>query len=196
MTPPLLIKAPMDDHHGVVQPRFRFPSRTIGLEIWDFSHLEAFAFKVELDLTPGSLTEVDVIVLFACHCFTRDQAKDEIVSADLIWNDGHETRVLDRERYDLSLIFLPRIVFELQQRRIQIADPARPNYVTFEIPPGQDRAKPGRYAVFFEVEKDTQRRKRLLLRIQSAYLLENPTKRLLKGDKINFRVLLKKAYNT
>ena len=44
--------------------------------------------------------------------------------------------------------------------------------------------------MFFEVKKDRSRKRRLLLRIQSAYILENPSKRLLKAEKMRFHVIL------
>jgi len=47
--------------------------------------------------------------------------------------------------------------------------------------------------MFFEVKKDRSRKRRLLLRIQSAYILENPSKRLLKAEKMRFHVILKLA---
>jgi len=53
-------------------------------------------------------------------------------------------------------------------RHILVADPTRPNFVTFELPPAAPGAEPVRYAVFFEVKKDSVRRRRMLLRVQSA----------------------------
>ena len=51
------------------------------------------------------------------------------------------------------------------------------------------------YAVFFDVEKDNKRRRRLILRIQSAYLLTRGlTKRQKSAKKVGWNVLLKAAY--
>jgi len=194
MTLHLLTKASMDGHHEVVTKHHRFESRVVGVEVWDFSHLEAFALKVGVDLTTDNTTEIDVIVLFANHCFTRELRRDEIVATELIWQDSREIRVLDRGRYELSVRYLPQIILDLPQRHVRVADHRRPNFVTFEIPPSEDWTGQGLYAVFFEVEKDARRRKRVLLRIQSAYLLQTPKHRLLKAEKINFHILLKNAY--
>jgi hypothetical protein len=98
------------------------------------------------------------------------------------------------ERYALSRQYLPRLILELPSRHILVADPTRPNFVTFELPPAAPGAEPVRYAVFFEVKKDSVRRRRMLLRVQSAYILDKPNKRLLKADKMRFQVVLKRAY--
>lgn len=48
------------------------------------------------------------------------------------------------------------------------------------------------YAIFFEVEKDKARKRRLVLRVQSAYVLDNGlTKRQTKAGKIGFETLLR-----
>ena len=133
-------------------------------------------------------------MLFSNHCFTRSLIQGEEVDDTLIVMDGSEKRVLDKERYDLSRQYLPRLILELPKRHIQVADPTRPNFVTFELSPTAPGADPVRYAVFFEVKKDSIRRKRMLLRVQSAYILDKPGKRLLKADKMRFQVVLKRAY--
>jgi hypothetical protein len=101
-------------------------------EAWDLRHLDAFALRVD----PGIGFEVDVVVLFTCHCFTHSFKRD-------------------------------------------VRSP-------LEIP--------GVYAVFFEVMRDKQRKRRLLLYIQSAYRLESLTHRLAKAGKVRFATLLRAAY--
>ena len=186
---------PMDDHRDVVAERHRFAEVTVGAEIWQFEHLEAFAMRVPLELSPGKPIDIDIVVLFSNHCFTRGLNPGEIVDDALIVMDGSEKRVLDRERYALSRQYLPSLILELPSRHIYVADPTRPNFVTFELPPVATGAEPVRYAVFFEVKKDSVRRKRLLLRVQSAYVLDKPSKRLLNADKMRFQVILKRAYS-
>ena len=121
---------------------------------------------------------------------------DELVDESLIVMDGSETRVLDRERYRLSRQYLPQIILELPTRHVQVADPTRPNFVTFELPSMVAGEPPIRYAVFFEVKRDRKRKRRVLLRVQSAYILDEPGKRLLKADKMRFQVILKRAYTS
>jgi hypothetical protein len=58
------------------------------------------------------------------------------------------------------------------------------NYLTFEILEGQPSA--GVHVVFFEVEKDRLRKKRLLLRVASAYRMDALTSRHEKGGKVKF----------
>lgn len=191
-TPPLSFGV-IDDHQEVVSKHYRFQPRLVdGLE-WDFAHLEAFVLKVTITLPPNVVTTIDVVVLFSNHCFTRAMYPNETVKQSWLFQDDRETRALDIERYDLSKQHLLTIVKQLPLRRILIADPSRPNYVTIEIPHSMDQA-PQQYAVFFEIERDKLRQKRVLLRIQSAYILEQKTKRLQQAEKINFSVLLRKAY--
>lgn len=189
-----MIRTPMDDHSELVDPHHRFAALTVGGEVWEFDHLEAFAMRMPLELVPGQQIEVDVIVLFSNHCFTRGLAEGEVVDETVLVMDGAEKRVPDKGRYDLSKQYLPRLILELTSRHIQVADPTRPNFVTFELPPSAPGVKPGKYAVFFEVKRDRSRRKRMLLRVQSAYILDKPSKRLQKAIKINFQVLLKQQY--
>lgn len=184
----------MDSHDEVVEAHHRFTTRTVGAEIWEFDHLKAFAMKVSLEISPSQLTEIDVIVLFSNHCFTRSLEDGEVVDESLIMMDGSKKRVLDKERYELSRLYLPWLILELPDRHTQVADRTRPNFVTFEIPPTAPGEKQIRYAVFFEVKRDAKRKRRILLRVQSAYVLDEPSKRLQKADKMRFQVILKRAY--
>lgn len=187
-------KVPIDNHQDVVADHHRFVTVNVANEVWEFDHLEAFALRVALELAPGKPTDIDVVVLFSNHCFTRSLIQGEVVDDSLTVLDGSEKRVLDKERYDLSRQYLPKLILELPKRHIQVADQTKPNFVTFELPSTAPGADPVRYAVFFEVKKDSVRRKRMLLRVQSAYILKNPSKRLLKAEKMRFQVVLKRAY--
>jgi len=190
----MMATVPMNQHNDVVADHHRFASMAVGDEIWQFDHLEAFAMRVSFEISPGKATEVDMVVLFSNHCFTRGLEPGEVVAESQIVMDGTEQRVLDKERYVLSRQYLPQLIWELPTRHILVADPSRPNYVTFELPANIPGAEPMRYAVFFEVKRDKVRRKRMLLRVQSAYVLDKPSKRLLKADKVRFQVILKRAY--
>ena len=190
-----MTKTSMDDHHELIESHHRFATLTVRDEIWEFDHLEAFAMKVPVDLSTNHAVDLDVIVLFSNHCFTRGLVTpDELVDESLIVMDKSESRVLDRERYQLSRQYLPQLILELPMRHIQVADSTRPSFVTFELPSMATGEPPIRYAVFFEVKRDRKRKRRVLLRVQSAYILEEPSKRLLKADKMRFQVILKRAY--
>lgn len=191
----MISKVPMDDHQDVVADHHRFATVNVADEVWEFDHLEAFALRVALEIAPGKPIDIDVVVLFSNHCFTRSMATGEVSEISRIVMDGSEIRVLDKERYDLSRKYLPRLILELPTRHIFVADPTRPNFVTFELPTIKPGSDPVRYAVFFEVKKDSVRRRRMLLRVQSAYILDKPSKRLLKADKMRFQVVLKRAYS-
>jgi len=156
---------------------------------WDLTHLDSFVHRID----PGLGFEIDVVVLFSCHCFTRSISNSEIFGAykdQNIYDDGREIRALDSERYHLSKMYLPRLMRELSSRKIQVI--AGANFVTFEdlgnIVPTE------RYAVFFEVTQDQRRRKRLLLRVQSAYRIESLSQRQQMAKKVKFKTLLKAAY--
>jgi len=192
--PGMMSKVSMDDHHDAVAEHHRFSGVTVGDEVWQFDHLEAFAMRVPLERSPGKPIDIEIVVLFSNHCFSRGLSPGEVVDDALTVMDGNEKRVLDKERYALSRQYLPRLILELPTRHILVADPTRPNFVTFELPPVAVGAEPVRYAVFFEVKKDSVRRRRMLLRVQSAYILDKPSKRLLKADKMRFQVILKRAY--
>ena len=111
----------------------------------------------------------------------------------IIVMDGNIQRVLDQKRYELSLKYLPQLVHDLEKRLIRIADESRPNFVTFELQPASAGEEPLHYAMFFEVKKDRSRKRRMLLRVQSAYILDNPSKRLLEAKKMRFHIILKRA---
>lgn len=99
---------------------------------WDLSHLSPFAFRVQI----AERCDVSVLVLFSCHCFTKsfrwDARPIASISAQEIYTDGRERRVLCPERYALSRKFLREIVLSLGARRITLADDRRPNFVTHE----------------------------------------------------------------
>jgi hypothetical protein len=178
-------------HLDAVEARHRFSGvKFRGLVEWDLSHLDAFAFRH--DVSPN--VTVDVVVLFSCHCFTHASEHDDrpSIPPNELYRDGHECRVLNEERYQLSQRFFPQLIKELGERHIRVAGDRRPNYLTVEAIDHQRH--PRQYAVFFEVIKDSKRRKRLLLRVQTAYLVEQLPKRLQKARKVNLSVLLRAVH--
>jgi hypothetical protein len=183
------------EHADVVARHHRFGEVQYRGTRWDLSHLKPFAIRWALKLGTLEPFPVDVVVLFACHCFTHeidhDERSREDIPEDEIFSDGRETRVLDLERYEMSRNYLPSLIQELEQRHIQIADPSRPNFFSYEV---TDRAgKSTTYAVFFEVQKDAKRKKRLILRVQSAYVVEL-NKRQRNAKKVTFGKLLSTTY--
>jgi hypothetical protein len=98
----------------------------------------------------------------------------------------------DAERYELSRRFLPRLVQELMTRQIRVEGAPYHNFFTFEGAEYAGRAI--QYVVFFEVAKDSRRKKRLILRVQSAYAVEALTQRQRKAGKVKFVTLLRAAY--
>jgi hypothetical protein len=183
----------IDGHHDAVTDDHKHSPLSFGDETWTFDHLRAFVMKLPIELTPKNMVEIDVVVLFTNHCFSRELKPDEVVDESFVVMDGSTRRVMDKQRYELSRRYLPQLVQELISRHIRIADPTRPNFVTVELQPALTGQKPLYYAMFFEVKKDRTRKRRLLLRVQSAYILENPSKRLLNADKMRFHVILKRA---
>jgi len=133
------------EHTDAVEPRHRFPAVHFYGEKWDLRHLDAFALRIDPDLG----FEVDVVVLFTCHCFTHSITRDARalleIPPDEIYEDDLERRVLSKERYELSRRFLPGLVKNLPKRAIRYAGDNSLNYFTAEVT-GTDR--PGVYAVF------------------------------------------------
>lgn len=168
------------DHHRFQPVIYRNNS-------WDLSHLDPFAFKVDI----GDERHIAVIVLFSCHCFTHKPEHDEIIPPEALYKTAQETRVLDEERYRLSKTLLIDIVRQLEARHITVADEGR-NFVTLE-----QQTKDGgivHYGIFFEVSKDRQRGGRIILRVQSAYLLDKLSKRLKNAKKVKLKTLVKAVY--
>ncbi|MHB1091719.1 hypothetical protein [Thiobacillus sp.] len=179
-------------HHDAVEAHHRFENIQFNGVLWDLAHLEAFAFRLD----PGLGFEIDVVVLFSCHCFSHslhmDSRPEHRIPEVEFFDNGRERRVLNDERYQLSRLYLRKLIRELPQRRIQVAGTEAQNFMTFEFIDAAQTSK--RYAVFFEVERDTRRKKRVLLRVQSAYILETLTHRQQKAGKVSFNALLKAAY--
>ncbi|ADL54857.1 hypothetical protein [Gallionella capsiferriformans] len=184
----------MGQHHDAVEPHHRFGIIQYKADTWDLSHLEAFAIRID----PNLGFEIHVIILFSCHCFSHSIKHDDRVESQIpaeeIFDNGRERRVLNEQRYRLSIQYLPKIIHELQQRKIQIAGSDVQNFVTFEIPDSDSSQTAARYAIFFEVEKSKSRKKHVLLRVQSAYILEKITDRQRKSGKVSFNALLKAVY--
>lgn len=181
-----VIETPSDAQH-------RFPPINYLGAIWDLSHLDSFAFRCEVAVG----AKIDVVVLFSCHCFThslrRDpRRRDEIPAAE-IYSDGREVRVLSPRRYELSLLLLRNMTTELPKRHINIANEERKNYMTWQAHNADGSVSI--YAVFFDTERDTSRRGRVVLRIQSAYVLEKGlTKRQKDAKKVKWGTLVKATY--
>jgi hypothetical protein len=178
------------EHQDAVEPRHRFPTINFRGEPWDLTHLDTFAIRIDPDLG----FEIDVVVLFTCHCFSHSFESDDRAPLEIpdeeVFDNGLERRVLSKERYVLSRRFLPHLVKDLGKRLVRFAGTT--NYFTAEDL-SQDPI-PGKYAIFFEAERDKKRKKRLLLRIQSAYRVDSLSNRLAKAGKIKFATLLRKTY--
>lgn len=184
----------MDGHHDAVTEDHKHLPRQFGEELWTFEHLQACAMKIHVEMNANAVVELDVVVLFSNHCFSREAKKDEVIDENHLVMDGKIRRVMDKQRYELSRQYLPQLAYDLPARHIKIAEPSRPNFVTIELHPAKPGADSLHYAMFFEVKKDRARKRRMLLRVQSAYILETPSKRLLNADKMRFHVILKRAF--
>ncbi len=177
----------------VLEDAKNFAPIIYGGTVWDLSHLDSFAFRLDPDLG----FKIDVVVIFSCHCFTHSIHKDsrprnKIPDAE-IYADGREERVLDTQRYELSKRYLKDLVTGLPARRIIVANDNQRNFMTWDIP--NLAGTSSTYAVFFDTEKDKERKRRVLLRIQSAYILDNGLTRRQKGaKKVTWPKLLKATY--
>lgn len=176
--------------HEDIAPSGRFrPVALRGVQ-WDLRHLEPFAFREEL---AAGLT-VDVVVFFSCHCFTHDYRDDtrQSIPSEEVYLDGNDRRVLDMERWRLSQTYLPKFVQWIQSNHIRVLNNVQGNFATFQVVDRQGNTVT--YAVFFTVKKDSVRRKRIILRVQSAYVLDQMTRRQKESGKVNLKVLLRAVY--
>lgn len=179
--------------HVIDHENHRFQSVTFRGNHWDLSHLSPFAFKVAIE----NNRHVIVVILFSCHCFTHAVKNDAREAASIpqeeLYQNPQETRVLNEERYILSTTQLPKIMARLHERHITVADEGkRGNFVTIEhINQSGEKCY---YGVFFEVSKDKKRGGRIILRVQSAYLLNGLTKRQKAAKKVRFETLIKAEY--
>jgi hypothetical protein len=185
----LVPEALIGQHSDVIERHHRFGEVTYLGTPWDLSHLDPFAMRLD----PGLGYEIDVVVLFTCHCFSHSIGRDgrAEIPAHEIFDNGQERRVLDEERYQLSRQYLPGMIRDLPGRTIQIAGSYTANFMTLEVIEAGEKKH---YAVFFEAKRDSRRKRRVLLYVQSAYLLDTLTDRKKKASKVRFHILLKAAY--
>ncbi len=181
-----VIETPIDARH-------RFSPLIYHGKIWDLSHLDSFAFRCEI--APG--LKIDVVVLFSCHCFTHSFERDPRHKSQIpfaeIYDDGREKRVLSPARYELSLVLLRNMTTELPRRHINVANEESKNYMTWQTHNADGTTSI--YAVFFDAERDANRSGRVLLRIQSGYVLDKGlTRRQKEAKKVKFVTLVKAAH--
>lgn len=166
---------PIDGHLDAVDADHQHQPKAFNGQLWSFDHLKPFAMRMDVPLDGIGPVEIDVVVLFSNHCYSREMGLAEDIEEAHIVMDGSICRVLDPERYALSQTYLPVLILILHERRIK---PSRENFVTLELAPSEAGGLPQNYVVFFDVKKDRRRKKRLLLRVKSAYVLDRPfTKR-------------------
>jgi len=175
-----------------IEPHHRYKNIQFKDEIWDLSHLKPFAISFD----PGTGFDLTIVILFSCHCFSRalsaQEARTGVVCKQSLYEDGREIRILDESRYQLSRIFLPGILHQLLDRKIQVLPTG--NFLTFETYSVMQAEES--YAVFFDVKKDPLKRKRLLLRVQSAYALKKLNARQIKAKKVRFSTLIKSVFES
>jgi hypothetical protein len=181
---------PLGDHADAAAKHPRFVPLVFRGTTWTFEHLEPFVFTLD----PKLGFDITVVVLFSCHCFTESMGAADLVPAVEVFDDGGIARRLDPERYDLSRRFLPAVVATLHVRTIRVAGEGRQNFMTFEVLDPVQGLPVGHYAVFFEVTKDASRKKRLLLRVQSAYRIEALNDRQRRAGKVTLATLLRATY--
>ena len=157
-------------------------------------------------LGPESFASIDVLVRsgnrfrrngsgpLLRHCFTRsfkwDPRTRDSIPDDEIYDDGRETRVLCADRYHASRRLLRDVIVGLATRRIIVADERQPNFVTVETASSDGVQR--MYAVFFEVSRDRARKRRLILRVQSAHMLDGGlNRRQREARKVALRTLLR-----
>jgi len=161
-------------------------------EEWDISHLAERTFKHTLD--DKQKTELDVIIVFSCHCYSHsfrwDQRSRDEIPRDEILTTETEQRVLSLERYELSKTLLLEKIEGLSTQKITVAsEGGNQNFLTFkESDSDEDETV---YIVFFKVERIKS--KKILIFIQSAYK-RTLTKREKSNKSVRFNILIKAVY--
>jgi hypothetical protein len=135
---------------------------------------------------PARTYAVDVI--FSFHCFTHEYKSEEAPDPALLLTDGHETRVFDFDRWELSNQ-LPSIIAGLMQRKCFHA--GRSNYLTVEL---VNDTSVTRYSVFFEVSR-ASRKGALNLYVQSAHTRAVPANKQRHSPPIAFAFILHNTLN-
>lgn len=175
------------EHADLVTVRHRFENVIFRGQPWNLAHLDPIV--LQHSLPDGQL--VSIVVLFSCHCFSKSAAADGTSPANELYTDGYETRHLCEIRFSLSRT-LPALIAELPTRTIKLAHPGSGNF--FTLGAVDDNGGVLTYAVFFDVERDSKRKRRMILRVQSAYPLETMSSALKKAGKVRFAVLVRRIY--
>ncbi len=105
-----------------------------------------------------------VDVIFTLHCFSRGPKSHESHDKELIYSDGHENRLFDFRRYEMSKL-LPEIVRGLPERK-PFHNRNRQNFFTVEVV-AEDGAKV-EYDIFFKVRKKSKGRLEMI--VETAFI--------------------------
>lgn len=158
---------PAFEHADAIEPHHRFPEIQFRGADWDLSHLDAFAIRFDPDIGH----DIDIVVLFSCHCFTHRLQHDgrpiDQIPDEEIYDDRGDGRVLCEDRYTLSRAHLREIISGLPSATIRFGEERGQNFFTAKCI--DDAGVATVYTVFFEIAKDRKRPKRMLLHVQSAY---------------------------
>lgn len=153
---------------------------------YDLSHLNMRTYAWEIELKNKLCKQIEVEVIFSCHCFSRSPKEGEEYRQEQVVYDHKKVRLFDIRRYQLSLK-LPEIISELPAHkvfqtgyhnlvRVVVADPLESS---------------SEYHVFLAL---TRNGKKVKMVVESAYpadLLEDRK----KFDKpIRFRVALRNRF--
>jgi hypothetical protein len=160
-------------------------------ELWTFEHLDPFSFPYTI-VTGGADVQIYVDVVFSCHCFSRERAGGEQVPVAWLYATARETRVLDRDRYELSRQHLRALLSNIDGRRILFAGPE--NFFTVEGMSAE--GVEGFYQVFFVVTRKANAARRLELKVQSAYFVSELHRRATPASmrKVRFKIIATAAF--
>jgi hypothetical protein len=150
--------------------------------VYDLTHLHPTTVKYTQDQKDGA-REYTVDVAFGLHCFTRGAADGEIVDPKAQYADAKESRVFDKDRYELSKR-LPDLVKALSTAKCYHTD--RGNFFTVDII--REENKILQYEVYFTIFLSGTGT--LVLRVQSAYVRDSKHRVNRKGKSVRFFILL------
>jgi hypothetical protein len=155
--------------------------------VYDLSHLHPHLEIYKQAAKPDRLErEYEVQVFYSLHCFSKRLMPNGDVDSALLYSDSRETRVFDRQRYELSKR-LPQIVRSLP--KASCYHTGHGNFFTLDLL-DQETGLSQTYEVYFRASRSGKRAGCVNLFVESAYLRDQFHSTVPKRKKIGFFVIL------
>jgi hypothetical protein len=132
---------------------------------YDLAHLKSCTLRYERPAQGNKGNEIYLVdVVYTLHCFSREPKPDECYDKNLIYSDGHEDRLFDFRRFEMSKL-LPEIVQGLPERK-PFHNANRRNFFTVEVV--AENGQRVEYDIFFKVKKKSKGRLEMI--VETAFI--------------------------